>query len=76
MADVAAHHRATVPFDDLPDTAEVTGQAIKRAGFDARGEANAPSVVLEFRREKLELVRRKLKELPFDEIEITDIRFL
>lgn len=72
---MAANPKATVPFVDLPDTAEVTGQAFRKGGFDARGEANAPSVVLEFRREKLELVRRKLKELPFDEIEITDIRF-
>lgn len=66
---------AEVPFADLPDSAEVTGRAVRSGGLDARHEPNADIMVLEFRRQRLGDVRRELEGQAVDRIHITDIRF-
>jgi hypothetical protein len=64
-----------VRFEDLPDSAEITGKALKSGGYDARGEENCPTVVLNFRRQKLGEVRKLLEGKDVDNIVIDDIRF-
>lgn len=72
---VARTIMAEVPFDDLPDSAEVTGEAVKSGGLDMRGESNAPTVVASFRRRKLGDVRKEIGDKDYDKVTITDIRF-
>jgi len=66
----------TIPWGDLPATAEVTGRALKDGGYDARGEKNADTVVLEFRRSTVSSVILDLDNKDFNKIEISDIRFV
>lgn len=65
----------TVPFENLPDTAVVTGMVFKSGGVCMRGEPNSPTVVLEFRRKTIGWVRDQLSDKTFSRIEIMDIRF-
>lgn len=64
-----------VRFDDLPDTATVTGQATMSNGCDARFESNGVMVVYEFRRETVGSVRQRIQGRRYDAINLTDIVF-
>lgn len=65
----------SVPFDDLPDSAEVTGKAVRKNPPAFKDEEQPDTVVHEFRRARLSDVRAALQGLSFTTIEITDIRF-
>ena len=72
---MSANVRVCLLFSDLPDSAEVTGRVTLSGGTDARGEENAPTVILEFRRLTLKEVRQKLSGKTYDAISLSDIRF-
>jgi hypothetical protein len=67
--------KVTLPFDDLPDSAEVTGRAIRKNPPGFKDEEQADDVVYEFRRKTLSEVRTALQGLSFTTVEISDIRF-
>lgn len=65
----------TLPFDDLPDSAEVTGRAVRKNPPAFKDEEQPDTVVLSFRRQRLAEVREALNGKSYSAIEITDIRF-
>lgn len=67
--------KATVPFDDLPDSAVVTGKATKHSPPSGQFDDASDSLVLEFRRETIADVRAKLADVSYDAVEIDDTRF-
>lgn len=65
----------SLPFDDLPDSAEVTGRAVRKNPPAFKDEEQPDTVVLTFRRKRLAEVREELSGKSYSAIEITDIRF-
>lgn len=62
----------TLLWADLPDTGKVTGKAIKKGGYDQRGEENASETVYEFRRQTVGEVRAAIAGKDVDVIYLDD----